>query len=219
MSLILTIMYADNIMNYKELCIIDKNATACGAIGSDFMGKKKYKAGKKYHKMACENRGFGSCAELGTMYAKGLGVNKDIKKALELYKKGCDGGDAFSCNNAGTVYALNLKDNKKAFKYFNKAAQKHLALGLFNRGSSYFNGVGTPVNKQKALEDFKMSCYEKNKNACKNLGIMFSYGNGIKRDLPRALRTFQLACKYGDRESCTYADHIDKTIKKFTKKK
>ena len=218
MSLILTLIYADNIMNYKEMCMTDKNVTACGAVGADFMGKKKYQESRRYHKMACENREFRSCAELGTIYVKGLGVKKDIKKALELYKKGCDGGDALSCNNAGMVYTLNLKDNKKAFKYFNKAAQKYLALGLFNRGTSYFNGIGTQVNKEKAFEDFKMSCYEKNKNACTNLGIMFAYGNGIKRDLPRALQTFKLGCKYGDKKSCTYAKHIEKTIKKFTNK-
>jgi hypothetical protein len=41
-----------------------------------------------------------SCANLGTMYKMGWGVNKDPSKAHALFKKACDGGNLFGCNSS-----------------------------------------------------------------------------------------------------------------------
>lgn len=38
------------------------------------------------------------------MYKKGVGVAKDIKKAIKLFQKSCDNKLALSCFNLGDIY-------------------------------------------------------------------------------------------------------------------
>ncbi|MDD7600772.1 MAG: tetratricopeptide repeat protein, partial [Campylobacter sp.] len=58
------------------------------------------------------------CGNLGTMYAKGEGVEEDLDKAVQLFKKACDGGNMHGCFNLGLMYAFGsgVRDFKKSPK-------------------------------------------------------------------------------------------------------
>ena len=88
-------------------------------------------------KKACDGGDMLGCSNLGSMYAKGSGVEKDLGKAVELYKKACDGGDMFGCYNLGNMYSFS-----KAAELFKKACNGGEMLGCRNLGIMYDNGNG-----------------------------------------------------------------------------
>ena len=55
-------------------------------------------------KKACDSGNMLGCSNLGSRYAIGNGVEKDLGKAVELFKKACDGGDMDGCRNLGIMY-------------------------------------------------------------------------------------------------------------------
>ena len=67
-------------------------------------------------KKACDGGDMLGCSNLGSRYAIGNGVEKDLGKAVELFKKACDGGNMRGCTNLGSMYANGNgveKTNKK----------------------------------------------------------------------------------------------------------
>ncbi|MCI7024230.1 MAG: hypothetical protein MR964_08450, partial [Campylobacter sp.] len=52
-------------------------------------------------KKACDGGDMLGCSNLGSRYAIGNGVEKDLGKAVELFKKACDGGNMPGCYNLG----------------------------------------------------------------------------------------------------------------------
>ena len=100
-------------------------------IESSFDANKAYEQGIAFYnniesdkaaelfKKACDGGEMLGCHNLGAMYQKGDGVEKNVKKAMDLYKKACDGGDMLGCSNLGSMYA----DGKGVEKDFGKAAE------------------------------------------------------------------------------------------------
>ncbi len=73
---------------------------------------------------ACDAGYTDSCANIGAMYDKGLGVKQDYKKASELYTKACDGGNAAVCANLALFYLEGLgvkQDEAKAMELVKKS--------------------------------------------------------------------------------------------------
>ena len=60
-------------------------------------------------KKACDSGNMLGCSNLGSRYAIGNGVEKDLGKAVELFKKACDGGDMNGCRSLDTIYKLMAK--------------------------------------------------------------------------------------------------------------
>jgi TPR repeat protein len=42
---------------------------------------------------ACDGGNMNGCANLGTVYAQGVGLTRDTAKAAALFHKACDGGE------------------------------------------------------------------------------------------------------------------------------
>jgi hypothetical protein len=67
-----------------------------------------------------------SCADLALMHASGVGVQKDLKKAVELYLRACDLGSAVGCDQAGMRLEDGLgatKDEAKAVTLYQKGVR------------------------------------------------------------------------------------------------
>ena len=63
---------------------------------------------------------------LGYMYAIGLGVERDLKQAVQWYRKAADQGYSSAQFHLGLMYAHGLgveKDEKKAIEWYRKAAK------------------------------------------------------------------------------------------------
>ena len=57
-------------------------------------------------KKACDSGNMLGCSNLGSMYADGKGVEKDLGKAAELFKKACNGGEMLACSGLDIVHML-----------------------------------------------------------------------------------------------------------------
>ena len=92
--------------------------------GEAFYNNKEYDKAAELFKKVCDGGEVRGCYNLGVMYEKGNGVEKNFSKAVELYKKACDDGEMLGCYNLGVMYAKGNgveKDFSKAAELFKKA--------------------------------------------------------------------------------------------------
>lgn len=86
---------------------------------------------------------------LGSMYAAGQGVEKDLKKAFELFSEASRNGRADATYKLGYMYehGMGIKKNyKKAIRYYQKAAKKGYPLAQYRMGLMYKDGLGVKQN-------------------------------------------------------------------------
>ena len=82
---------------------------------------------------------------LGSLYARGMGVAKDPVHAFQLYQTAANQGLADAENNLGFAYETGIgvqKDMGAAAKWYQSAADQGNALGELNIGLFYVNGTG-----------------------------------------------------------------------------
>ncbi len=86
---------------------------------------------------------------LGSLYASGLGVDKDLQKAYQLFYEAAQNGRADAMYKLGLMYEQGLgtkKNDKKALRYYQKSAKKGYPLSQFRFGLMYANGLGVKKN-------------------------------------------------------------------------
>ena len=91
---------------------------------------------------------------LGVMYAKGRGVERNEAKAVELLTLAADKGDANAQLNLGIMYAKGRgvdKDETKAFQLWEKAAEQGHASAQYNLGAMYATGRGVKKDLERAV--------------------------------------------------------------------
>ena len=82
---------------------------------------------------------------LGLMYEKGRGVEKDLKEAVKWWRKAAEQGHAYAQRDVGVMYAEGigvLEDDKEAVKWFRKVAERGYAKAQSNLGLMYGFGNG-----------------------------------------------------------------------------
>jgi hypothetical protein len=92
---------------------------------------------------------------LGDMYMRGLGVARDVERALELFSGPADGGDAYAQASLGEIFETwdGARDDAKAAGRYRQAAERGLAWAQTRLGDMYRDGRGVG---QKNLEDAYM---------------------------------------------------------------
>ena len=104
-------------------------------------------------KKACDGGEMLGCSNLGSRYAIGNGVEKDLGKAVELFKKACDGGNMRGCYNLGIMYEYGKgveKNVKKVIDLYNKACDGGEVHGCSNLGFIYSFGKGVEKKRTKS---------------------------------------------------------------------
>lgn len=98
--------------------------------------------------------------ELGRLYELGIGVEQDVKKAVELFKKSADADYADAINDLGFLHyqgGLGVpRDPKRAIALFERAANLRHPEAMFNYAALIDDGVV----KGKTLEDSARYLYE-----------------------------------------------------------
>ncbi|MBN9669699.1 caspase family protein [Roseibium aggregatum] len=94
--------------------------------------------------------------ELGRLYEKGIGVEQDVKKALELFHRSADEKFADAINDLGFLHfqgGLGVpRDQKKAIDYFSKAAELRHPEAMFNYAALIDDGVVEGRDQKDAAE-------------------------------------------------------------------
>jgi len=151
------------------------------------------KAGEKGYAAALNN--------LGTLYAKGYGLDKDEREAARLYRRAAEKGYPFAMFRLGRMYADGRgidKDNQEAARWYRKAAQKGNVLAMNHLAFVYRNGRGVEKDSREAVRWYRKAAEKGYASAMKNLGAMYANGLGVEKDSREAVRWYQKAAKKND---------------------
>ncbi|KAJ1400316.1 hypothetical protein B484DRAFT_339236 [Ochromonadaceae sp. CCMP2298] len=140
---------------------------------------------------------------LANAYASGLGVTADPTKALLYYEGAAEAGDPFAKFTLGTwLYhgrgGLQV-DKVRAFQLQREAAEAGHPGAMFNTGAALMEGVAVGKDLPGAAEWFEKAMGRNIVQAAVNLGNMHRHGEGVPRDLRKALEIF---CSFAENEVC-----------------
>ena len=105
---------------------------------------------------------------IGILYMKGLGVEKNEKTAFIWYKRSAANGNTDAMYNLGTMYnqgRVVVRSTKDAVKWWRKSAELGNASGQFNLGVVYAYGRRVKQNTEEAIKWWKKSAQQGNKDA------------------------------------------------------
>ena len=84
---------------------------------------------------------------VGEMYAKGLGVTRDIPEAIKWFNKAAAQGNVAAEFSLGEIYGYGAQaDHEQSVKWYRKAAQQGHASAQYKLGAKYFKGEGVPMD-------------------------------------------------------------------------
>jgi len=120
-------------------------------------------------------------AHLADCYYFGMGVEKDIPKAVELSIRSAKTGSLYGCYFAGKelLLGVNIKpDYPQAYRYLTAAADDGDRRAINALGIMYTYGYHVKRNFRKAKRLFKKAAKMGEKNATHNLEHLCSQGRG-----------------------------------------
>lgn len=167
-----------------------------------WIGEVDHVEAMKKYKKAVELGYTGPRLLIGMMYANGLGVTANAKKAMEWFMQGADEGDYDSMAQIGLLYLYGGKgvaeDPAEAKVWFEKAAEGKQGEAMLNLGLMYKQGVAVNKNDKKAVAWFRKASNAGSINGHINLGLCYEKGEGVEIDLPRAFKLYEKAYKQGE---------------------
>ncbi len=138
---------------------------------------------------------------LGEMYEKGLGVNKDINKAVSYYYNSAKGGDDRSAVKIGSMYyyGKNVNQNfNEAYKWFYYASKTGNATAEYNLGLMYLEGTGVKQDFKNAFYYLKRSADKGHSLAQGEIGNLLYEGKGTPQDYQEAIRYLLMSANQGN---------------------
>jgi uncharacterized protein len=133
---------------------------------------------------------------LGELYANGLGVPQDDKKAEEWYKLAAARGDA------NAMFALAMfrmegrdgpRDRQKSAKWLAAAAKLGHPIAAYDLALLYIEGELFPQDFARAAQLLEVAAQAGNPQAQYALGTLYKEGRGVPKDMHEAVRLFALA--------------------------
>jgi TPR repeat protein len=137
-------------------------------------------------------------ASLGSLYATGQGVMRDLARAATFYRRAGDAGFADAYANLGMLYiADNPPNYAQAFSEFDHASRVGSALALAYLGELYTNGLGVAKNQARAIALFQQAADRGEPEGMLDLGLSYYAGAGVQRDPATAFRWLSRAAAFG----------------------
>lgn len=116
---------------------------------------------------------------LGILYMKGLGVEKNEKTAFIWYKRASANGNTDAMYNLGMMYnqgRVIYRSPKDAVKWWRKAAELGNVAAQFNLGVVYAYGRSIKQDSNEALKWWKRAALQGNKDAREALHRVYTEG-------------------------------------------
>tara|TARA_R110002072_G_scaffold42064_19_gene118522 strand:- start:108387 stop:109250 length:864 start_codon:yes stop_codon:yes gene_type:complete len=165
----------------------DGNAQARFALGVFYEREENYEEANFWYTLAVEKGVVAAHANLGRMYAEGLGIKRDDERAAELFRWAADKGDDTSQYNLGRMYQEGAGVNQsetEAISWLEKAAAQGFADAQNHLGTMY-NNRSTP-DFELAKDWYWLACQQGHAHAQYNLGVLYFNGQGVEVDYQRA---------------------------------
>jgi uncharacterized protein len=133
---------------------------------------------------------------LGELYANGLGVPQDDKKAAEWYKLAAARGDANAMFALAMFYMQGRagpRDRVESAKWLAAAAKLGHPVAAYDLALLYMEGELFPQDFGRAAELLRVAAQAGNPQAEYALGTLYKEGRGVPKDMGEAVRLFGLA--------------------------
>jgi uncharacterized protein len=143
----------------------------------------------------------GGYHNMGNLYRKGLGVEKDMKKAFELFMYAAERGHVEDQSNVGFMYMRGDGvdvDYKAAMVWLSKATAQNWATAYDKIGLLYLNGWGVKKDPARAFEAFGKGANLGNSPSMVNYANCYKDGVGTDQDFKKAYRLYTQAAHLGN---------------------
>jgi TPR repeat protein len=157
----------------------------------------------------CVNNDLEACRSLGVMYAEGVGVQPDLRRATALFGQACNGGNMSACNHLALALAEGIgveRQPAKAVETYQKACDGGYKLACRNLGLLLRDGRGVPVDLARAEALLDKACKGTVPFACTNAGdldaALAAKGPDKAARLKRSIDHYKLGCDAGEPTAC-----------------
>lgn len=167
---------------------------------------------------------------LGTCYARGAGVEKDLDRAFELYLEAAEAGHTSARFHVGNFYFLGRgnvqQDYRQALRWLRKAYEPHADWrAAAELGLMYANGLGVPRDEATAFRylNHSMDCIDGPEDLWEEiapdyllaLGKAYAYGRGTEQDIARGVELLDAAIEAGSEEARRHRMNFRKFLGKW----
>lgn len=169
---------------YKDGMVVKKDYKKAFDIFSSI-----YEKGYKY-----------ASAELGECYIFGYGVKQDVEKGIALLNQGMELENPRAFLIMGDCYQLGLgvkRKKSKAIDYYIQAFKKAEWDAALKLAENQYK-LGGIIKKYSSIFRFlEVGADNGHGGCCFNLGILYYYGKGHRKDLRKSKEYILKACDYG----------------------
>lgn len=142
---------------------------------------------------------------LGYCYDIGIGVEKNMEKAICLYKlstKCNENGQCYSCaqNNLALCYDTGYgveKNLAKSNELLMLSVEQNDMCAQRNLGLNYEMGLGVKQNWNEAIRLYKLSVDQGYADAQYKLGVCYHNGTGVEKNIEEAIKLYRLSANQG----------------------
>jgi TPR repeat protein len=176
--------------------------------------RQDYKEAVKLYQKASDQGDRGGQHNLAVMYRDGLGVEKDIDKALYWFKKAGNQDYLVSQTSVGDILYYGRygakKDYAEALNWYKKAAYLNDVNSQYTIAFMYDHGQGTTFNWKEAFKWYTKAANQGHSASKRNLGEFYFFGvGGVSKNITKAKQLFREAANKGDKKAKSYLTVID----------
>jgi hypothetical protein len=142
---------------------------------------------------------------------RGKGLQKSLKKALQLHELAAAQGHAQAQNYLGYCYdaGYGVKINyKTAAHWYRRAAEQGFPTAQYNLGAAFHSGRGVARSYDEAVKWWRLAAAQGDAQALYGLGECHANGHGVARDLHEALRLCKRAAAKGHAGAAAVVDKL-----------
>jgi len=161
-------------------------------------------AAARWYSKGAANKFPASQVNLGNLYLRGVGVQRNYREALSMYQQAAFQNYSLAYVPIGEMYqdALGVKRNyEEALKWFRQAAESGVPAAHYHLGKAYERGLGVEKNFLTAVRHYETAAMQGHGEAQNALGYLYRRGSGVKQNFEEAMKWYRLAADQGVRQA------------------
>lgn len=163
-------------------------------------------------------------ANYGLINEYGIGVKKNIKKAIKWYKLSCNKENLFGLLFLGSLYERGYGvplDERMAFNLYEKAIKHNYPVAKRQLAFMYRTGSGTTKNIDKSHELYREAANQGYPLAQYALALQYKYGKGCIKNYKEAeswlIRSYNNGCLYAAYSLARLYSDIKSPLKNYSR--
>lgn len=137
---------------------------------------------------------------LARCYDEGLGVERNIIRAVSWHLKAGEQGYPPAENHLGSCYQNGdgvPQDDTEAVQWYRRAAEQGYAIAQANLAWCYDTGCGVAQDEAEAVKWYRQAAEQGDYTSQFNLGVHYEWGSGVEQDKQEAIKCYQKAADKG----------------------